>query len=75
MYVVYEKSYIEKLGNRLEDEVNILDTDNIAELIKEMKEKQNVEIAKRTIYQAIKSGKPVFNKYYIYKIKEEEEVV
>ena len=73
MYVVYEKSYIKRLGIKLEDEINILDTDNITELIEQMKQKQDIKIAKRTIYQAIKSGKPIFDKYYIYKIKEEVE--
>lgn len=72
MYVVYEKGYIKRLGIKLEDEINILDTDNITELIEQMKQKQNIKIAKRTIYQAIKSGKPIFDKYYIYKIKDEE---
>ena len=72
MYVVYEKGYIKRLGIKLEDEINILDTDNITELIEQMKQKQDIKIAKRTIYQAIKSGKPIFDKYYIYKIKDEE---
>ena len=73
MYIVCEKTYIERLGKKLEDEMNIGDSDNVDELIKLIKDNQNIEIAKRTIYNAIKTGKPIFNKYYIYKIKEEVE--
>lgn len=73
MYIVCEKIYTKRLGNELEDEINIIDSDNIEELIKQIKEKQKVEIARRTIFNAIKNGKPIFDKYYIYKIKEEVE--
>jgi len=72
MYVVYEKIYNEKLGKLQEDEINIIDSDNISELIEKIKEKQKVSIARRTIFNAIKTKQPIFNKYYIYKIKDEE---
>ena len=73
MYIVCEKIYTKRLGKELEDEINIIDSDNIEELIKQMKEKQKINIARRTIFNAIKENKPIFNKYYIYKIKEEVE--
>lgn len=73
MYIVCEKSFVDKLGVKIEDEINIIDSDNIGELIELMKEKQKIEIARRTIFNAIKTGKPIFDKYYIYKINEEVE--
>lgn len=73
MYIICEKDYIERLGNKLENETNIGDSDTVDDLIEIIKNNRDIEIAKRTIYNAIKTGKPIFNKYYIYKIREEEE--
>lgn len=73
MYIICEKDYIERLGYKLENETNIGDSDTVDDLIEIIKNNRDIEIAKRTIYNAIKTGKPIFNKYYIYKIREEEE--
>ena len=73
MYIICEKDDIERLGNKLENETNIGDSDTVDDLIEIIKNNRDIEIAKRTIYNAIKTGKPIFNKYYIYKIREEEE--
>ena len=73
MYIVCEKIYTKRLGEDLEDEINIIDSDDINELINQMKNKQKIDIARRTIFNAIKTKKPIFDKYYIYKIKEKDE--
>lgn len=70
MYIVCEKDKIDRLGIKLDDEINIGDRNNVDELIQLIKEIRDIKISKRTIYNAIKTGKPIFGKYYIYKIKD-----
>lgn len=72
MYIICEKDKINRLGEYLDNEINIGDSDSIDELVKLIESIRDIKISKRTIYQAIKDGKPIFNKYYIYKIKEED---
>lgn len=69
MYVIYEKSYIDRLGKQLDDQVNMGDSECVDGVIKLLEKHRNLKLSKRTIYQAIKSKKPIYNKYYIYKIK------
>lgn len=68
MYIISEKTYFDRLGKRIDDEINIHDSDNIDGLIKYL-EKQNIKITKRAIFYAIKNKTPIANKYNIYKIK------
>ena len=67
-YVVYQKTYIERLGELIEDETNLCDSDNVNNLIKLLKSK-DIKIAKSAIYKAIKTKKPIYDKYFVYKIK------
>jgi hypothetical protein len=68
IYIVCEKTYFDRLGEQIEDETNIFDSDSVDGLLNKFKSK-NIKMAKRTIYKAIKNKKPVENKYFIYKIK------
>lgn len=68
MYIVSEKTYIERLGKRIDDEINLYDSDDISSLINYLK-RQNIKITKRAIYYAIKNKTLIANKFNIYKIK------
>lgn len=67
MFIVCEKTYIDRLGKLIDDETNLYDTDNIYR-VQEFLKKQNVEVTKRTIYNAIKTKKLIKNRYSVYKI-------
>lgn len=67
-YVVYEKTYIERLGEFIEDETNLCDSDSVENLIKLLKSK-DIKVARATIYRAIKNKKPIYDKYFVYKMK------
>lgn len=69
-YIVCEKSYIERLGKRIDDERNLHDSNSV-DGIKSFLEKQNINITKRAIYNAIKNKNLIANKYSVYKIKSE----
>lgn len=68
MFIVCEKSYIERLGKLIDDEINLYDSDNLSG-IQDFLKRQNVNITKRAIYNAIKNKNLIKNKYSIYKIK------
>ena len=68
IYVVYEKTYIERLGELIEDETNLCDSDSVKELIELLRSK-DIKTSKRTIYRAIKNRQPIQDKYFVYKIK------
>lgn len=70
MYIICEKTYIDRLGKQIDDETNIGNSESVEGLIKKLEQYSNLKIAKRTIYNAIKTEKPIYDKYYIYKIKE-----
>ena len=53
MFIVCEKSYIERLGKLIDDEINLYDSDNVAGIQNFLKI-QNVNVTKRAIYNAIK---------------------
>lgn len=67
MFIVCEKTYIDRLGKLIDDETNLYDTDNIYR-VQEFLKKQNVEVTKRTIYNAIKTKKLIKNRYSIYRL-------
>lgn len=67
-YVVYEKTYIDRLGELIEDETNLCDSDSVDNLIKLLKAK-NIKIARATIFKAIKTKKAIYDKYFVYKMK------
>lgn len=68
MYIVCEKFYIERLGKKIDDETNLHDSNSV-DGIQKFLEKQNVNITKRAIYNAIKNKNLIANRYTIYKIK------
>ena len=67
-YVVYEKTYIERLGELVEDETNLCDSNSIDSLIKKLNDR-NIKVARATLYKAIKTKKAIYDKYFVYKIK------
>lgn len=69
-YVIYEKSYIERLGNKIDDEVNIGDSDTINGVVKLLKSKRDLELNERTIYRSLKSKQPIKEKYFIFRMKD-----
>lgn len=69
MYVLYEKTHIDRLGKRLDDELNLLDGDTIEELVKKLKAK-NIKASRRTLFYALKTKSLINGKYYVYKIKD-----
>ena len=69
MYVIYEKSYIDRLGEKINDEVNMGDSESINGILKLLETKRNLKITKRAIYKSIKNNKPIKDKYIIFKIK------
>lgn len=68
MFIVCEKSYIERLGKLIDDEINLYDSDSVSG-IQDFLKRQNINITKRAIYNAIKNKNLIKNKYSIYKIK------
>ena len=68
MYIICEKTYIERLGEKHDDETNLYDSDDVKSLLIFLK-KQNVDITKRALYYAIKNKTLINNKYTIYKLK------
>lgn len=68
MYIISEKTYFERLGKKIDDEINIYDSDDIKSLLDYL-EKRNIVITKRAIYYAIKNKSLIANKFNIYKIK------
>lgn len=70
-YVVYQKTYIERLGEFIEDETNLCESDNVDNLLKLLRSK-DIKTSKRTIYRAIKDKTPIKDKldeFYVYKMK------
>lgn len=68
MFIVCEKSYIERLGKLIDDEINLYDSDSVSG-IQDFLKRQNVNITKRAIYNAIKNKNLIKNKYSVYKVK------
>ena len=68
MFIICEKSYIERLGKLIDDEINLYDSDNVAGIQNFLKI-QNINITKRALYNAIKNKNLIKNKYSVYKIK------
>ena len=68
MFIICEKSYIERLGKLIDDEINLYDSDNVTG-IQDFLKRQNINITKRAIYNAIKNKNLIKNKYSVYKIK------
>lgn len=69
-YVIYEKSYIERLGQLIDDEINIGEGDSIKDVIYLLKKLRNFEIKKSVVYKSLKTKQPISNKYIIFKMKE-----
>ena len=68
-YVIYEKSYIDRLGKKIDDEINIGEGDNIKDVIYLLKKLRNYEIKKSVVYNSIKTKQPIKDKYIIFKMK------
>ena len=68
MFIICEKSYIERLGKLIDDEINLYDSDSVTGIQNFLKI-QNINITKRAIYNAIKNKNLIKNKYSVYKIK------
>lgn len=68
IYIVCEKSYIDRLGEKIDDETNLHDSNSVNG-IQEFLKRQNVEVTKRAIYYAIKNKNLIADRYSIYKIK------
>lgn len=69
MYVIYEKDFIERLGVKINNQINIGDSSSVDGIVKIFELKRNVKLSKRVIYKAIKTQLPIYDRYYIYKIK------
>lgn len=68
-YVIYEKGYIDRLGEKIEDETNIGDSESLNGILKLLEIKRNLKITKRAIYKSMKNNRPIKDKYLIFKIK------
>lgn len=68
MYIVCEKTYFDRLGEKIDDEINLYDSDSIKGILEFLK-KENIYITKRAVFYAIKNKTLIKNKYNIYKIK------
>lgn len=68
MFIICEKTYIDRLGTKIDDETNLHDSDNVNG-IQEFLKKQNINVTKRAIYYAIKNKNLIADKYSVYKIK------
>ncbi len=69
-YVIYEKSYINRLGQLIDDETNIGESDSIKDVIVLLKKLRDFEIKKSVVYKSIKTKQPISDKYTIFKMKE-----
>lgn len=69
-YVIYEKSYIDRLGQLIDDEINIGEGDSVKDVIYLLKKLRNFEIKKSVVYKSLKTKQPISNKYIIYKMKD-----
>lgn len=69
-YVIYEKSYIDRLGEKIDDEINIGEGDNVKDVVYLLKKLRNCEIKKSVVYNSIKTKQPIKDKYIIFKMKE-----
>lgn len=69
-YVIYEKSYIDRLGKKIDDEINIGEGDNVKDVIYLLKKLRNCVIKKSVVYKSIKTKQPIKDKYIIFKMKE-----
>lgn len=69
-YVIYEKSYIDRLGNLIDDETNIGEGDNVKEIMYLLKKLRNFEIKKSVVYKSLKTKQPIKDKYFVYKMKD-----
>lgn len=69
-YVIYEKSYIERLGQLIDDEINIGEGDSVKDVVYLLKKLRNFEIKKSVVYKSLKTKQPISNKYIIYKMKD-----
>lgn len=69
-YVIYEKSYIDRLGQLIDDEINIGEGDSVKDVVYLLKKLRNFEIKKSVVYKSLKTKQPISNKYIIYKMKE-----
>ena len=68
-YVINEKSYIDRLGEKIEDETNIGDSESLNGILELLEKKRNLKISLRTIYRSLKHKHPIKDKYLIFKIK------
>lgn len=68
-YVIYEKGYIDRLGEKIEDETNIGDSESLNGVLELLEKKRNLKISLRTIYRSLKYKHPIKDKYIIFKIK------
>lgn len=68
VYIVCIKSYIDRLGEKIDDETNLHESKSV-DGVQEFLKKQNVMITKRAIYNAIKNRNLIANEYKVYKIK------
>lgn len=73
MYIICEKSYIDRLGDKVDDQTNIGDSDSVNGILKILETKRKLNLSKRAIYKSIKDKTPIYGKYYIYKIKSERD--
>lgn len=69
-YVIYEKSYIDRLGKLIDDEVNIGDSESVLGVLRILKNKRNVKVEKRQIYKSIKNKVLIKDKYLVFKMKD-----
>ena len=68
VYTVYERYYEDRLGQQVEDEMNLWESDSVKNLIDLLRSK-NIKVAKSIIYKSIKEHRPIYDKYFVYKIK------
>lgn len=69
-YVIYEKSYIERLGEKIDDEINIGDSDSVLGILRILEHKRNFKTTKMSVYRSIKNKEPIRDKYIIFKMKD-----
>lgn len=68
MYIICEKTHFDRLGRKIDDEINLYDSNNVQGLLDFFK-KQNINITKRTLFNSLKNKTLIKNTYNIYKIK------
>lgn len=69
-YVIYEKSYIDRLGEKIDDEINIGDSDSVLGILRILELKRNFKTTKMSVYRSIKNKEPIRDKYIIFKMKD-----